>query len=161
PLSRPRRRRHGQPPRRRPASCRPAVEPLEDRCLLSYSVFDLGGVTARAINNAGQVAGSMNNHAALLSQDGVVDLGTLGGTSSAACAINNLGQVVGTAQDSSGGYQAFFWDSTRGMQNLGVAGTYTAAYGVNDAGRVAGTLGSDYDYYPHAFLWDSAGGLRD
>ena len=43
---------------------RPALEALEDRCLPSHAIVDLGGVAPSAINNAGVLAGSWNTHAA-------------------------------------------------------------------------------------------------
>src|SRR5262249_17919041 len=46
-------------------SYRPALEPLEDRCLPSYAIVDLGAFTATAINNADQIAGAANSDAAL------------------------------------------------------------------------------------------------
>jgi probable HAF family extracellular repeat protein len=136
------------------------LEPLEDRCLLSFTVVDLGGFSPVALNNASQIAGTLNNHAALWQNGVALDLGTLGGTSSNGYDVNDAGQVVGKAQTSSA-YQAFQWAAASGMQDLGVTGNYTAAYGVNASGQVIGTIGGDYSLTPHAFLWDASTGMHD
>ena len=127
------------------------LEALEVRRLLSYSIVDLSGFAPTAINNSGAVVGSGNGHAALWQNGTTIDLGTLGGASSLAYDLNNLGEIVGLSQDSSSS-QAFSWDSASGMQGLGVIGW---AYGVNDAGQVVGTASG------HSFIWDSTHGLTD
>src|SRR6185437_4257273 len=62
-----------------------------------YRITDLGSITPVAINVWGQVAGNLNNHAVVWTNNKVRDLGALpGGTFSAADAINDLGVVAGT-----------------------------------------------------------------
>jgi probable HAF family extracellular repeat protein len=86
----------------------------------------------------------------------ILDLGTMGGNESAAIALNNRGQVVGFALNttpdpfsmfdllifgSTAGTEtrAFLWDETRGMQDLGTLGGPDAqAAFINDRGQVAG-----------------------
>src|SRR5260370_42644617 len=86
-------RRSLRRPRQASWSCRPVLEALEDRCLLSYSIFDLGTLGgsncyAYAINAYGQVvgesltAGNEAHHAFLTAPPAMQDLGTLGGSHS-------------------------------------------------------------------------------
>jgi probable HAF family extracellular repeat protein len=80
------------------------------------------GCTTAAINNNGQIVGSCYasgvSHAVLWQNGTVTDLGTLGGSQAAATAINNLGQVVGWAQDSTSTKDGFLWSNGM-MTNLG------------------------------------------
>jgi probable HAF family extracellular repeat protein len=127
------------------------LERLEDRCLLSYSVTDLGTLggsyitsAAYGINAAGQVVGDTNgaNLEAFLWQNGIMqDLGIHGQASG----INNANpvQVVGTIRPSNSGPYAFLWQNGT-TQNLG-QGSATA---VNDSGQVIGSSGG-------AFLWQN------
>jgi probable HAF family extracellular repeat protein len=160
------------PRRQRPPRCaacnrtRLAVEPLEDRCLLSsYSITDIGPITAltsylapanplSGINNAStvQVAGEGANGLAYVwdSIHGMQDIGTVGKeTNSKADSINNAGQVVGvswsyirnrTIED------GFSWTSSSGMTSLGNAFPVE----INSSGQIAGNTGSPEE----ASLWD-------
>ena len=105
---------------------------------------------ARAVNDAGQVAGwagaSANPVDSLAATHGIVAdsgktrvLDTLGGRDSRAYGLNNRGQVVGVA-DLSGGRRHAFLDDGKTMTDLGTlpGGDFSQAYAVNDAGRVAG-----------------------
>jgi len=82
------------------------------------------------------------------------DIGTLGGTKSCAYAVNNLGQVVGSAgtQDTDGQMRAFLYDTVGGIRKLdpNFNTTYSIALDINDAGQATGYFGASN---PHAFLY--------
>jgi len=85
----------------------------------------------------------------------ITDLGTLGGPSSRAYDLNNLGQVVGEAQTVSMDWHAFKWESGV-MSDLGTLGEASSiARGINDAGQVVGAAGNGTDVR-RAFLWDDS-----
>jgi len=91
----------------------------------------------------------------------LIDLGTLGGSSSAAWAINEGGQVVGSAATTTGVQHAFLY--TNGvMVDLGTLGGATSfAYGVNRAGQVVGAAAvGGASSVSHAFLY-SGGRMTD
>jgi probable HAF family extracellular repeat protein len=85
------------------------------------------------------------------------DLGTLGGTSSAALGINNGGQVVGRANVTNNfGEHAVIWDGAT-ITDLGTAGAFfgnSYGVGINDAGKVVGD-----SYNPFAPGNDNTGTL--
>lgn len=102
----------------------------------------------------------------------ITHLGTLGGDSSAALSINNLGQVVGTSYNASHDQRGFVYENGT-MTDLGtLAGGTTVARGNSDSGQIVGssyvgnayrafsyengvmtnlgTLSGDYDSYGRA-----------
>src|SRR5262249_7355676 len=177
-------RRSGTSIRRTPHQPTPSrlrVEALEDRCVPAlYAVTDLGTFSASDLNNAGQVVGQAAttdgfNHAFLWDNGTMIDLGTLGGTNSAANGINDLGQVVGVATlPADAGMDAFlitppggvwFQDSALDGRNdfmidLGTLSTdsISVATAINNAGQVVG-WGQDALGVSHAFLWDAVNGM--
>jgi probable HAF family extracellular repeat protein len=146
------------------------LEKLEERCLLSYAITDLGTLggassLARGLNTAGEVVGQAQTlsgaaHGFLYNDGALTDLGTLGGTNSDARAINELGQVVGAADLADGTSHAFLYNDTM-MSDLGTlpGNSSSSANAVNDAGQAAGvSYGSNMDQ--RAFLY-SDGAMAD
>ncbi len=99
-----------------------------------YTLTPLPGLrdSALGINDAGHVVGrdgsAASGYRAFLwdSVNGVQDLGSLGGGSSEAFAINNSGQVVGWARVGEESH-AFLWDSVNGRRVLGTSTAGTIA----------------------------------
>jgi probable HAF family extracellular repeat protein len=91
----------------------------------------------------------------------VRDLGTLGGTVTAAADVNALSQVVGFSMTGDGFLHAFIWD--RGvMTDLGTLGGESSyATAINDAGMVVGFSQIAHSRNSHAFLWRKGTGMKD
>jgi probable HAF family extracellular repeat protein len=86
----------------------------------------------------------------------IAALGTLGGTSSYATAINDAGQVVGYSTNAAGIDHAFLY-SGGVLNDLGTfGGTSSMAYGINNSGQIVGTVDFSYPVGSEAFL-DSGG----
>jgi probable HAF family extracellular repeat protein len=145
------------------------------------SMRDLGtgfgpGSFSRAwdVNDAGAVVGERSRTQsspvrAFLARNGQFrDLGTLGGSSpspfsieSIAHAVNDRGQIVGTALPPEPPLHAFLWEDGV-MMDLGTLGgdaEATEAFGVNDRGHVVGASPTASREI-HAFLWRD-GAMQD
>jgi probable HAF family extracellular repeat protein len=94
----------------------------------------------------------------------ITDLGTFGGPSSAAYGINDLGQIVGTADltNVSPVWEHAFLYTNGVLTDLGVLGNYvtglgtysmSTALGLNNAGQIVGKSYTSFGRY-HAFLYD-------
>jgi probable HAF family extracellular repeat protein len=122
------------------------------------------------LNDRGEVVGRSNIsydvafHAFLWNGSRMLDLGTFGGTYSAANAINGAGDVGGFAQVTAGGTcRAFLWRHGRKI-NLGVASGQSSsnALSVNVRDQVVGGQCDNQDGStpPGAWLWER-GVMRD
>jgi probable HAF family extracellular repeat protein len=76
----------------------------------------------------------------------LIDLGTLGGLNSRAYGINNNGQIVGRADNTSNQYRAFLYEDGT-MQDIGTLmpdnSGRAIAYGINSSGDITGTASAD------------------
>jgi probable HAF family extracellular repeat protein len=137
-----------------------------------YMVMPGSNTEATSINDSGTVVGSTTSfslrHAyAWSEEDGMIDLGTLGGPIngqiSRAHAINNNGWVVGESTwDSSQETRvhAFLWTESNGMTDLTpLHAGESHASAVNDLGQVVGSLSSNGP--SHAFVWTEQNGIID
>lgn len=123
-----------------------------------------GSTRAQDINNNDRVVGYSNptpgaQHAfSWTLAGGIVDLGTLGGSISAANAVNDAGVIVGWAANASSSLRAALWDPVDGVLDLNdnvedLTGwdTLKEAHDINASGQIVGwgtTVGGD----KHAFL---------
>jgi probable HAF family extracellular repeat protein len=82
-------------------------------------------------------------------------LGTLpGGTYSIGYHLNNLGQVVGTADAHVSAQRAFLYTPGVGMKDIGtLGGLASQAFGINDLGQVVGVSTLQGDNVAHTFLY--------
>lgn len=91
-----------------------------------------------------------------------LDLGTLGGITSRAYAINNNGEVVGESLDVDNHWRPFIWTLADGMQELNTGGyPGSEARDINDFGQVVGTNADNSGDPHHAFLWTPGLGVLD
>jgi probable HAF family extracellular repeat protein len=102
-------------------------------------------------------------------ENGMQDLGTLGGTDALAALINEPGQVVGwsyTSTTQSGACSpfalgSFIWEKEKGMTNVGsLGGTCTVAEDLNNRGQVVGYSFTTGDTFERAFLSEH-GSIQD
>jgi probable HAF family extracellular repeat protein len=108
----------------------------------------LGGVSAaEAVNNWGLVVGHSKppsseqyppSHAVAWFNGRIFDLGTLGGSNSAALDVNERGQIVGSSEVSVSSYHAFLHECGRMKQLGSMGGDYSLARSINDFGQVVG-----------------------
>ena len=150
---------------------------------LGWRMVDLGTLGGRvayasradAINAHGDVIGNSWNRSetrtrAFLWRGGrLIPLGTLGGASSQANAINDRGQIVGWAETSSGQTHAFLWEKGH-MRDLGIPpGTdMSEAVRITNSGLVVGVASRSVKglvTWPalrgHLVVWRSDGRIRD
>jgi probable HAF family extracellular repeat protein len=83
----------------------------------------------------------------------VVDIGTLGGRSSAAASINERGQIVGVSSTAGPEQHAFLWESGE-LRDLGtLGGRHSFAWDINDTGKAVGGA-QDAEGHTRAVAWE-------
>jgi len=150
----------------------PVSKKMTDLGTLSGGSISIGN----SVNSRGIVAGASDSldtssgtpaglfHATLFtvteSGPAAFDLGTLGGLTSQANFISELGVVVGQS-DTATGTDAFLWavDNMVDLGNLG--GSSAAANSINRYGEVVGTSNTTGDADIRAFLWTVKKGMVD
>ncbi|MCL4264796.1 MAG: hypothetical protein KJ069_16355 [Anaerolineae bacterium] len=123
--------------------------------------------TKLSINDLGQVVyikSTPNGDRSYLwnSEQGSIDMGTLGGSFAYAFDINNVGQVVGNSSTPvAGEHHLFLWTQEQGMIDLGIFDPSNAS--INEMGQIAGlyTPPVGTSGYRHAFFWSSDLGMTD
>jgi len=121
---------------------------------------------AFAINNAGLIVGRVYNGdpedpvapmRAMVFEAGVMrQIGTLGGTSSMALAVNDSGTIVGRARTAAGEQHAFLYENGV-MMDLGtLGGNLSTARGINDRGQIVGGSRLAIPGLGHAFLYEQS-----
>lgn len=119
----------------------------EDGLITIEKLPGAGTVRPRSINNIGQVVGdyhilgTSNWHAFLWTvEDGMMDLGTLGGDESWAWDINDNGQIVGAGNTASDDWYGFLWEegTFTTLPHYSDVTTQCDAVAINDLGQIAG-----------------------
>ena len=145
------------------------------RTLADGSLHDLGSGNLRSdaadINDAGEVTGTEWHSTSVFDPvtayrytdaGGKVDLGTLGGPSSAGLAINNSSVVVGWAAGATSVSHAFRARPGQPMEDLGVLGgafPQSGAEAINDHGAIVGYSTAPSSWT--AFLYTDETGMVD
>ena len=125
----------------------------------------IGSGVAYGINDSGQVVGDSGGHAFRTSANGAIDpatddLGTLGGSSSTARAINAFGQAVGGSLVAGDAASHAFRTAPNSRidsvsDDLGtLGGSFSFATSVNNFGQVVGWASLAGDTVQHAFIYD-------
>ncbi|HEX9061537.1 MAG TPA: dockerin type I domain-containing protein [Clostridia bacterium] len=97
-----------------------------------------------SVNSKGIAVGQFTNekgenHACILNNEKITDLGTLGGKESCALDINDSDQVVGYSSTADGKSHAFLWDNGK-LTDLGtLGGDSSSALAINNKGEIVGS----------------------
>lgn len=130
-----------------------------------YTITDLGKFSPSALNDKGQVVGTVNgtgrSHAVLWDNGKLTDLATLPGYPlSGAGGINNKGQIVGgVLNDDRSADRAVLWENGQVTELGGSDGLGNGASGINDSSQVVGSIAVDENGATSAVLWEN-GSMR-
>ena len=133
--------------------------------MVNLSTLDAVGAVARAINNSGQILGSIttangNDDPFLYSSEtGMIDLGTLGGNLAVPEHVNDSGEFVGYSYiDSINDTHAFLYSKATGMVNLNSflpsnsGWVLRDATAINNSGQIVGQAYDPMDDETDAFV---------
>ncbi|MEI8375612.1 MAG: hypothetical protein WCJ35_22555 [Planctomycetota bacterium] len=120
--------------------------------------------TLSTASDKGAVPQSTTSPAAPRFRYTITELGTLGGDSTNAVAINSKGQVVGDSEtkpktgEKFGEHHAFIWEAGVGMRDLGtLGGAECHAVGINNKGQVIGRCETGRLYKSQEVIWGADG----
>ena len=164
---------HGQVAFTDPADGVPRASFYDGRRVRNLGTLGGTGATAGALNDRGQVTGGAAvggseglTHAYRWSpKTGMVDISRRGSGNSYGSAINEHGEVAGSAvfrPAESESLHAFFWSRSTGMRDIGTLGApFSYAFALNDAGTVTGyTASQDSPNAMLGFRWTLARGIH-
>src|SRR5439155_24204471 len=132
-----------------------------------WRLFAALGVVVAAAGLSGSAAAPAGVARVAAATPAPIDLGTLGGSSSLARAVNDGGEVVGTAQiRGNEETHAFSWTTEGGMLDLGTLGSpgglaSSYAVAVNTGGQVVGYSETQRLSAPNAGSGSKEGGRTD
>jgi len=149
---------------------------LQFKGIESSTVEEIGAInrfwlSLQAINDRESIVGQLIDpfnspfHAFIHTPDHQIrNLGTFGGPSSHAFAINEKNQVVGSADVNQQVTHAFLWDESSGMRDLGtLGGKRSVARDINNLGQIVGesfvNAGEPENGGERAFLWSENDGM--
>ena len=135
--------------------------------MTDYLITDLGAIEPKALNDAGYVVGDSwpTKHAAEFAAGNAEDLGTLGGATSDAWAINDAGVVVGSSAIDGTTHAFVYADGEMVDLNPELRASYSVAHDVTNDGRIVGGayhgVGNTPESSVHAFIYDQASKTLD
>lgn len=125
-----------------------------------YAAYGIIAIPLLAINDKGEITGGSkistgDTHAFVWSkEEGMIDIGTLGGKNSYAFSINNRGQIVGHSDTSTGEEHAFVWSKEDGMIGIGtLGGKNSYASAINDKGQILGIVSVPPSIWVRGWSW--------
>jgi probable HAF family extracellular repeat protein len=101
------------------------------------------------------VTADSHQHAFLWNAGTMTDLGTLGGTTSSATAINERGQVIGTSTTPGGATHGFIWQNGRMIDLGSFFGADSTPAAINDQGEIVGAITTPLGNPIVAFKWEN------